>query len=232
MKLLIGVPTGEYSRRADFYDYLSALEKPSDCFLMSPHGQSPAKNRNIIIEAALTNNCTHVFFLDDDMVFPSDILTRLLKHSHLDVVSALYLMRNYPHYPVLFDEAYDSGLCKFMFLTPNKTGLVKAVNCGFGCVLIKTDVFKKLEKPWVTLGEIEKDGWCDDVSFFNRVRKAGFEIYCDLDVQVGHMLNLTLWPGKKEGGWNTLYKTVTGETIEFPQFTSSAHDALVEKTGE
>lgn len=229
IKLMIGVPTGEYGRRADFYDYWNGLNKPSGSVVMFAHGQSPAKNRNVIAEAALENGCTHVFYIDDDLVFEADALDRLLVHADKDVVSGLYLMRNFPHYPLAFDEVRENenGKCKFMFLTPDKEGLVRVVNCGFGFVLIKTDVFRKLEKPWVRLGEIEKDEWCDDVAFFNRVRKAGFKLYCDLDIRLGHMLNVTLWPRKNGNGWNSMYVTHTGESFEFPQKTSlSPSDGL------
>ena len=220
MKLMIGVPTGEYGRRADFYDYFNGLEKPEGTIIMFVHGQSPAKNRNVIAEAAIKHDCTHVLYIDDDMAFKGDVLTKLLAHSDKDVVSALYLMRNYPHYPVIFDEVHENGKCKFMFLTPGRKGLTEVVNCGFGFVLIKTDVFKALEKPWIRLGEIEKDEWCDDVAFFNRVREAGFKIYCDLDIWIGHMLNVTLWPGKSGEDWCSVYLTNTGESFQFPQLTS------------
>ena len=73
MKVIIGVPTGEYARRADFYDYFNTLVKPEGTLLMLSHGQSPATNRNLVIQAALDNDCTHVFFLDDDMVFGPDV---------------------------------------------------------------------------------------------------------------------------------------------------------------
>lgn len=216
MKLMIGIPTGEFSRRADFYDYYNALEKPEGTLVMVPHGPSPAKNRNLIISKALENNCSHVFFLDDDMAFASDALTKLLIHSGKDVVTGLYLMRTYPHYPVLFDKAYEDGKCRFMLLK-DKTGLIEIVNCGLGFCLIRTEVFKKLSAPWITLGEIEKDEWCDDVSFFNRVRNAGFKLYCDLDIQSGHMNSITIWPDKNGDKWNTLYKTHTGESFQFAQ---------------
>ena len=220
MKLMIGVPTGEYGRRAEFYDYFNALEKPDGTVIMFSHGQSPAKNRNVIAEAALDHDCTHVLYIDDDMAFEKDALTKLLIHADKDVVSGLYLMRNYPHYPLALDEAYDDGKCKFMFLTPDKTGLIEVVGCGFGFILIKTDVFRKLEKPWVRLGEIEKDEWCDDVDFSNRVRKVGFKIYCDLDIWLGHMLNITLRPGRDKNGWNSVYVTQTGQMFQFPQIVS------------
>ena len=220
MKLMIGIPTGEYARRADFYDYFNAVEKPDGTMIMSSHGQSPARGRNLIAEAAITNDCTHVLYIDDDMTFGADSITKILAHSDKDVVSGLYLTRNYPHYPLAFDEWYEDGKCKYMFLTPEKEGLIEVVNIGFGFVLIKTDVFRALEKPWVRLGEIDKDGWCDDIGFFNRVSAAGFKIYCDLDILLGHHLTLTMWPRKINGAWQTVYRTHTGQEFMFPQQTT------------
>ena len=216
---MIGVPTGEYGRRADFYDYFNALDKPEGTVIMSSHGQSPAKNRNLIIEQALEHDCTHVLFIDDDMAFEPDALTRILKHADKDVVFGLYLLRNFPHYPVIFDEKHDDGRCKFMFLKPEMEGVIEVINGGTGFVLIKTDVFRALEKPWIRLGEIVSDEWCDDVGFFNRVKAAGFHLYCDLSIRLGHMMNVTLWPVKKLDGWYSSYVTGTGDTIDFSQRT-------------
>jgi GT2 family glycosyltransferase len=197
---------------------------------MSSHGQSPAQNRNAIAKAALEHDCTHILFIDDDQAFEKDALTKLLVHSDKDVVSALYLMRNFPHYALAFDELRPNGYCKHMFLTPDKQGLVEVVNCGFGFVLIKTDVFRALEQPWVRLGELDKDGWCDDIGFFNRVQEAGFKIYCDLSICIGHTINLVMWPRFIGGSWQTVYVTQTGQQFQFPQ--SLAPNGLVEKTGE
>jgi glycosyltransferase involved in cell wall biosynthesis len=217
-KVLIGYPTGEFARWADFYDYFHALDKPEGSLIMPSHGQSPASNRNKMIRAAIEHNCSHVFFLDDDMVFEPDVLKKLLAHDK-DIVTGLYLLRTYPHYPVIHDEAYDDGKCRFMLLQKNKTGLQKVVNCGLGICLIKTEVFKKMEEPWITLGEIDKDEWCDDISFFNRARNSGFDLYCDFNVKAGHMSGITIWPALTNGVWNTEYRTKTGQTFQFPQLT-------------
>jgi hypothetical protein len=215
-KIFLAVPTGERARNADFYDYYNTLIRPEGTICSFAHGQSPAKNRNEMIALAQKTDCTHIFFLDDDMAPAPDILMKLMIHN-VDIVSALYLSRNYPHLPIFFDTAYHNGLCKYSFLTPEKSGLQKGVNCGFGCVLIDLKVFKDLEKPYVRLGEIVKDEWCDDVGFFNRVRAAGFEIYCDFDVLVGHNHNITLFPKRLENGsWVTEYRIGAG-AVTFPQ---------------
>ncbi len=212
MKVLVGLSTGEYIRKADFLPYFLGLEKPVGTLISTIHNQSPAKSRNILIQQALANDCTHVFLIDDDMAIPPDTLLKLLSHDK-EVITGLYLMRNYPHFPVIFGERYPNGFNKFVFLSPEKDGIVKITGCGLGCVLIKTDVFRKMQEPYVRLGEIEADGWCDDVGFFNRVSDAGFDIFCDLDARVGHMTQMNIWPTKTDKGWFSEYKSECGNVL-------------------
>lgn len=214
-KILIGVPTAEFARRADFYDYFNQLLKPDGTLVLMAHGQSPARNRNIMIRYALDNDCSHVLFIDDDTAFKPSLLYDLLKHD-VDIVTGLYLMRNYPHQPIIFDESYNDGRCRYHFLDNKENGLIEIVNCGLGACLIKTDVFRAIEEPWIRLGELEKDHWCDDIGFFNRVREKGFKLHCDLDVPVGHMATMIVWPDKKDGNWLTVYDTSGTGRVAFP----------------
>lgn len=223
IKLMIAVPTAGFIRHAPFIDYYNQIEKPDGTLCTFSHGASPAKGRNLMIEAALQNNCTHILFIDDDMAPKPDVLKRLISHDK-DVVTALYLMRGYPHLPLVFDEVFSDGKNKHMFLVEGLNGLVEVTNCGFGCVLIKTEVFKSMEQPWVTLGELEKDGWCDDISFFNRVREAEFKIYCDLDAHVGHMTQMIVSPNYVDGKWFSTYNTGSLDAIQIPQFVPMVID--------
>jgi glycosyltransferase involved in cell wall biosynthesis len=216
-KVLVGVPTVEMARRAQFYDYLNLLEKPIGTVQTMAHGQSPAKNRNLIIAQALQHNCSHVLFIDDDMAFEPDMLMRLLAHDK-DIVTGYYLMRNYPHKPLIFDARERDGSCRPYWPRDDEHGLIKIVNAGLGACLIKTTVFQKMPQPWITLGELTKDEWCDDISFFNRARDLGFEMYCDLDCLVGHMASVTIRPAKMNGDvWHTTYDTTGEGTVAFPQ---------------
>lgn len=214
-KVLIGIPTAEFARRADFYDYVDMMEKPEGTIQSKAHGQSPARNRNLIIGQALEHDCTHIMFIDDDVQVPLDIIPRLLVHDK-DIVTGLYLMRNFPHQPIIFDKSLDDGRCLNHFMAEGETGLIPIVNCGLGAVLIKTEVFKKMPKPWITLGEAEPDHWCDDISFFNRARKLGFKLYCDLTVLVGHHASVTVFPVYDNGEWSVAYNTNGPKTVSFP----------------
>ena len=228
VKVLIGIPTAEMARRADFYDYFNMLDKPVGTGIAFIHGQSPARGRNMIIEQALEHNFTHVLFVDDDVVFKPEALITLLGHNK-DIVSGLYVMRNFPHTPIIFDEALEDGRCFTHYLSDNESGLVPIVASGAGFLLIKTDVFRQMSpfcpqsnnKPcWFTLGELEKDHWCDDISFFLHARNAGIsDMWVDLNCLVGHMAQVTVWPNLLNGKWQTTYDTKGPQTVSFPQIT-------------
>lgn len=216
-KVLIGIVTGEYARRADFYDYYNLLTKPPNCVVLMCHDRSPARGRNIIIEQAIENNCTHILFIDDDQTYKPEALTQLLAHDK-DIVSGLYLSRAYPHQPLIFDYADDEGRCLYSYLLETDKGLKKIVAAGFGFVLMKTEFLKKMERPWVRLGELDNQEWCDDIGFFNRARKYTEDIYCDMDCLVGHMGTMIIWPSRNEKGeWLTGYDTNGKGMIHTPQ---------------
>lgn len=214
-KVLIAIPTAEYARRADFYDFLGLLEKPEGSYQLSSHGQSPAAGRNVAIKYALENDFTHILFIDDDTAFASDSLMKLLARD-VDIVTGLYLMRNYPHRPIIFDVALDSGECAWHYLKSGETGLVPIVATGLGFCLIKTSVFSKLEAPYIRLGQCDPENWCDDIDFFNRCRKSGVELFCDLDVHIGHIASMILWPVYHEGNWYTTYDTKGTGAVTIP----------------
>jgi hypothetical protein len=228
-KVLVGVSTGEYARRADFYDYYNMLEKPEGSLHLLGHDRSPAKNRNDLIQAAIDTECTHVLLIDDDMAYRSNALNQLLEHDK-DIVSCLYLSRAYPHPPLVFDLADEKGAAFPLYLMGEQPRLVPIVAAGFGFLLMKTSIFEKLEKPYVRMGELNPEEWCDDIGFFKRVREAGIQSYCDLDCQVGHMGTMIIWPNKdKEGNWFSGYDTNGTGAINTPQITPNPTYKFVEK---
>ena len=219
-KVLIGVTTGEYARRADFYDYYNMLcMKHPDCMAMFSHDRSPAHGRNIIVEQALQHDCSHVLFIDDDMAFQSNALAQLLSHGK-DIVSGLYLSRAYPHQPLIFDIAAEDGSCLNAYLNGDESRLKEIVAAGFGFCLIKIDVFKKMERPWIRLGELNSEEWCDDIGFFNRVRKAGFKAYCDMECLIGHIGTVIVKPVRENGEWFTGYDTSGKGLVTTPQINT------------
>lgn len=226
-KVLIAVPSRGFTANDHFYDYYNMLEIIEGSIRTFARGQSPARNRNYMIKQGLEHNCTHILFLDDDTTFPSDLLKRLIAHNK-DIVTGLYLMRSFPHQPIIFDFADEKGVCKWFDLPDKEPGLVEIVNCGLGSCLIKTDVFKRMseldldkdhhgiKEKWIRLGEAESDHWCDDISFFNRARKAGFKLFCDTTIHVGHFSSMIVSPTYMDGKWYITYNSNGERTVILP----------------
>src|SRR5262249_22626467 len=111
-KILIGVPTGRQGKSPLFDYHMQMLTKPGQCWVSNSIGQSPAKNRNVLIDQALQNNCSHIMLIDDDVYVPKNALLKLLSHD-LDVVSGLYFHRNFPFKPLIFDYKDEKGKCLY-----------------------------------------------------------------------------------------------------------------------
>ena len=72
----------------------------------------------------------------------------------------------------------------------NHKGLMEVEYNGMGFMLIKKGVFEKVEYPWFCqlkkqIGDLE-DYCSEDVAFCHLARKAGFQIFIDPQLVVGH----------------------------------------------
>lgn len=95
--------------------------------------------RNGTVEMAMKASCDYLFWVDSDMRVPPDALVRLLKHNK-DIVGATYNKRVPP---------YDTlGKMKGDIRSVTGDGLHEALLMPGGCMLVKMDVYKKLEWPW------------------------------------------------------------------------------------
>ena len=70
--------------------------------------------------------------------------------------------------------------------------MFECTSIGTGCMLIKTEVFEQIERPWFkTVDKIDsEDGpgvqMNDDMYFCQKVREAGFKILADANVICTH----------------------------------------------
>ena len=219
-RVLIGIPSAGYQRHTKFLDAIDQLKRPDNSKVRFVHGQSPASSRNLIIREALHQGFTHVFFIDDDVLVPSDAIHKLLALDE-DIAVGLYLLRVYPHQPILFTPTVGDGKYKWRCLEDDDDGIIEVGNSGLGCALIKIDVFKALADPWITLGDPNPEEWCDDTKFFQKAVDAGFKILCDTSVRCGHCASMTVYPHKDPitGKWQTKLDTWGTKSITMPQLS-------------
>jgi hypothetical protein len=147
--------------------------------------------RNMAAKRALEANYDYVLFIDWDMIFPTNMLERLIR-SDKDVVSTNYVIKLEPAIPMAMDFERNR-------VSKMGEGLEKVYAAPTGTMLIKTDVLRKLgENPFSRFqDEVTKDQFGEDVAFCERCKRAGIDIYIhwDLTKQIGHV-------GDKTYTWN------------------------------
>lgn len=200
---VIGISSPETARHALFYSSLTTVTRPPNVGLVHAISAVIAQNRNHIADRALAEGAEWVWYVDDDQYFQPDTLQRLLAHD-VDIVSGLYLQRSSPFRPHVYHKETSTGSVSTRYLSKGDAGVVSVDAVGAGCLLVKTTVFKALEPPYWRLGQIHPAEWGDDIDFCRRVRAKGFQIWCDLDLPVGHFMTGIVHPAKTpEGEWVT-----------------------------
>lgn len=145
---------------------------------------------------------SHIFWIDSDIIFTPDQFEKLLNHD-VDICSGLYYMEGRTQFATVekWDTEYFNKYGSFEFITPEylstkNNSLIEVSYSGMGFMLIKKGVFENIKYPWF-FDEIQRIGNCvdipsEDVSFCKKATNAGFKIYIDPTVIVGHQKMVTL----------------------------------------
>lgn len=148
-------------------------------------------SRDQIAKKALLDEADLVMWFDSDMVFNPDTLKKMLEHidNGADFVTGIYYRRTAPFSPVAFKtmELNEDGTA-FTWDEFDKIpdGLFEVGACGFGCVLMKSEIFVavfskfgQMFTPIANCGE--------DIAFCWRARQCGYKILADPSIGLGHV---------------------------------------------
>jgi len=170
-----------------------ALNAPMGSFVtwIVETGPDRAGNREKLAEAAIQAGAKYLFYLDDDTICPNTTLKYLVyeieKDPEIMICGGIYCTKELPSVPIVFQRFGDGAFWNW------KIGDVfDCEGLGTGCMLIKTEVFKHLSKPWffepheAPVGESTKigdravpilfRGGTEDLYFCRKVTEAGFRI--------------------------------------------------------
>jgi GT2 family glycosyltransferase len=190
-KVAIGIPTNRQIKPKTVLSIMNMVSQTQyKVFpIVASEGFTIAENRIYIMCQAIKNNCTHLFFVDDDMTFPPDTLDKLMEHKK-EVVGVNLYSRCLPlRSTIIFlPESYDFNGDKINEPTiPDHIFEVEGVTGG--CLLINLSIIDKLEKPWFGF-KVDDFGVTllgEDIWFTRRARSAGFKVWCDPAIKVGHL---------------------------------------------
>lgn len=188
MKILIAVPCMDQVP-SQFCQSLAVLTKVEDCAIAFQMGSLIYTSRNNLASMAVQKGVDYVLWLDSDMIFPNDVLKKLLEDREKgDIITGIYYRRVQPFKPVLFSKLnIDEKGCEWEgYDDYPEEDLFEIEGCGFGCVLTPTNIFldvmAKFGDMFAPIG-----GVGEDLSFCWRARKCGYRIFADPRIQCGHV---------------------------------------------
>lgn len=190
--LLVAIP----SRGMVSCEFVSSLLAQGDPLNMSISyrfevGGEVGESRNRLVEHALRIGAEYILFIDDDVILPTNCFNKLVywaKKGH-DVVSGVYYSKQIPPQPLIF-KGRGNG-----YLSDWKVGdtIEDADGIGMGITLIKTDVFKRISKPWYksVVNQKEKGGKGlvsvdESLYFCDKLKLSGVKILVDTSIQGIH----------------------------------------------
>lgn len=187
MKVLIAVPCMD-TVPSLFCQSLAVLNKTEECAIAFQMGSLIYTSRNNLAAMALKNEVDYVLWLDSDMIFPSDVLKKLLEDRNKgDIITGIYYRRVAPFKPVLYSKlSIDDKGCQWEGIEEYPDECFEVEGCGFGCVLTPTSVFLDVTAKF---GDMFApiNGVGEDLSFCWRARECGYKIIADPDIQLGHV---------------------------------------------
>jgi len=155
--------------------------------IVPEHGYTIAEQRNYIAVQALNNNSDYLLSIDDDMTFEPTLLDNLIANNK-DIIGVAYHPRTDMGDRLKWlDETHHINLEKND--DPKYKNTFECHATGTGIILIKCEVFKKVPRPWFMF-EYYPTGQCklgEDWYFAREAKKAGYKIYCDPKIKVGHI---------------------------------------------
>lgn len=136
------------------------------------------QQRNTLVDEALEWGATHIFWLDSDMYVPHDAVTQLLSHNK-EIVAAAYSTRVPPFNITAFCDP-DNLDCRL----DARTGIHQVWAVAMGCMLVDTQIYKFLGKPWhqYVYNNDTQDLSGEDIYFCKTANDAGIDVYVDADL--------------------------------------------------
>lgn len=151
-------------------NYLSQCDVDLEFFIKQ--GSNIINNREQLVKDSLATGCSHILFIDDDMVFTPYAVAPLIQRK-VPIVLSNYLMKTQ-------DIRKWTATC---VTTKESTGTEEVEFGGFGLSLIETEVFKTIPQPWffTSFNPETSEHSTEDFGFFQKAKEYGFKCLVDHD---------------------------------------------------
>lgn len=146
-------------------------------------------SREYLVAAALQAQADYLMFLDSDQTISSKGVEKLASHLDKgeDIATTLIFRKDPPFHPCVFShqELLPNNQISLQFYDIANQDLTKPFyveSSGFGCIMMKLDIFKKMPQPWFLPAPYSGE----DITFMYKARQLGYKVLCDPTIEVGH----------------------------------------------
>ena len=161
-------------------------------FVVATEGYTTAQGRIYCVVQAMKNKSDWILYVDDDMTFEPNAL-EVLMETGKEIVGVNSYSRVLPLSTTVMqmdkDGKYKDPSKHMPYEMKVPEELFEALAIGMGVALIKMEVFEKIKKPWFKF-DMHKDGYMiqgEDAWFCSQARNAGYKIWVEPKVKVGHL---------------------------------------------
>ena len=193
MRTLIAIPCMDMVHTI-FMKAMLSLERVGDVQYGLSCSSLVYDARNGLAKKAVDEGFDRILWLDSDMDFQPDLMKCLSADldEGRDFVAGLYFKRKAPITPVVYSEVGywkdEDNVIPFAMPYHDypKDSVFEIKGTGFGACMMTTEMVKKVMEqggmpfsPMIGLGE--------DLSFCVRALQAGYKLYCDSRIKLGHV---------------------------------------------
>lgn len=204
-RILIGITTAETVSHETMQSiYNLVIPEDVETVLHIVHAYNVADGRNNLVNIMFQENCNYIFFVDNDVILPTNALVDLYNMNWYFTTGTyprkeLSTLTDEDPYTTLYnhnDRNKEIYCPTFMPLSALQKGCIIQVDCcGFGCTLIKKELFYTIKQPWFFFAHEGNpspnncDEYCigEDMYFCRKVVKSGLQIWAHGDVLCGHI---------------------------------------------
>ena len=192
-KILMAIPTmydlhpvtsmscTELLKRRNDLEYIAVIGRPVDF----------ARNK-IIRMFKQYDEFTHLFFLDNDIGFPLDVIDKFLSLD-VPIASGCYPVIVKGNLKWALADREENGHYELLQTLKSKYGPFEVDGGGAGCLFVKREVFDKVEWPWFRWNETaEGMPMSEDIWFSMKCNEAGYKTTVHPQVLCNHFKQINL----------------------------------------
>jgi glycosyltransferase involved in cell wall biosynthesis len=185
VQVTIGIPSqGRWVDQMGLSLIHALYQLPHGTHFVTPRGPYLDVAREVCLTEAITAKSDYLVFIDTDIGFQPDAISRLLAHGK-DVIGGNYHEKRHPlTSTVKYDDAND-GL-RVQKVLPAAPFRCAAVGTGFMAINIARLTACMAPPCFAYFSEGAGFGG-EDVAFCRRARAAGLEVWCDPTIPLQHI---------------------------------------------